>query len=302
MKELINSFTQATVNRLKSPFLGSFFLAWLLVNHTEILTFFYSAPEKKLLLLQSDVAFFSDSLTAPYLMKLVYPTIVAFLYTFGLPWVQHFIDERKHTFIDDKRTKAHHLRLESTYKSQANVSRAQAMTALSYWETKLHKDLDKWEQQRAELRADLANMRDQLSLSNDQLETAKNERDKLSEALISKKSEFEEIQSLKSVATDKNAHLERMLEARRKDLETLNEQLEREHTRVYSAVGIIELIQRLDDSETEILRNYLSNDGSFAEQILMNHLYDPKFVDKILRSEAFISNASKNKNLARILT
>lgn len=184
MKELFNALTQATANRLKSPILGSFILSWIAVNHKVILTFIFSDSAGKIALLSDPSPFWTISpvwYTSPLAMQFAYPCFLAIVYTFGLPWIQHHLDGKKHKFIDEERAEAHYGRLKTLYTCQGDVARAQASSSLEYWREKLNRDLDDWDSQRNEYEARLANMTAELEKTTASLGEVMSEKEILSQ-------------------------------------------------------------------------------------------------------------------------
>ncbi|RPF25107.1 hypothetical protein [Vibrio crassostreae] len=184
MKELFNALTQATANRLKSPILGSFILSWIAVNHKVILTFIFSDSAGKIALLSDPSPFWTISpiwYTSPLAMQFAYPCFLAIVYTFGLPWIQHHLDGKKHKFIDEERAEAHYGRLKTLYTCQGDVARAQASSSLEYWREKLNRDLDDWDSQRNEYEARLANMTTELEKTTTSLGEVMSEKEVLSQ-------------------------------------------------------------------------------------------------------------------------
>ncbi len=162
MKELVNAITQATANRLKSPIIGSFLLSWFVVNHNAALTFIFSSSEQKLELLKQDTAFWTTAptvLESPFFMLLLYPSLLALLYTFGLPYLQYKVDYYKFRNVDLARLREKHRSQRTIYKSQKVTSKAQAESAPEYWKDKLTRDLNNWDQQREGLLSDIKGLR-----------------------------------------------------------------------------------------------------------------------------------------------
>ncbi|WP_417884276.1 hypothetical protein [Vibrio rumoiensis] len=162
MKELIAALSDATVNRLKSPILGSFILSWAVINHVSILTFIFSTSQQKITLLQSSSDFWTTEPSlwlSPAMMNLLYPSITAIIYTFALPWLQHFIDIKRFRLIDAKRITAKHRNERFTYASQKRTSKVRAESNPEYWKEKLNRDLDNWDNKRQILENDLSQLR-----------------------------------------------------------------------------------------------------------------------------------------------
>ncbi|MEZ9398967.1 hypothetical protein AB4393_23470 [Vibrio splendidus] len=175
MKELVNAITQATANRLKAPFLGSFILAWLIVNRVFAVEFLFNSSEGKIELVKGS----SFNLTT----DLVAPLALAVLYTYGLPFIQFFIDKTKHKLIDKKRIEEHHVRRADEYKAQMVASEYQAKSSLSYQQDKLNRDLDNWGQQREEYESRIENLNTQLESGTEQLTLITAELEKSKEEL-----------------------------------------------------------------------------------------------------------------------
>lgn len=184
MKELVNAITQASINRLRAPFLGSFILAWLAVNHVFVVEFLFSSSEDKIVLAKSN--------SLDFLRDAFYPLGLALLYTYGLPFIQHLIDGSKHRWIDRKRIADHHGRRADEYRLQMVASEYQAKSSLSYQQDKLNRDLDNWEQQREEYESCIENLNTQLESGTEQLTliTAELEKTKQEQQLNAEKVEF----------------------------------------------------------------------------------------------------------------
>ncbi|WP_435247094.1 hypothetical protein ACMAZD_09825 [Vibrio sp. nBUS_14] len=184
MKELVNAITQASINRLRAPFLGSFILAWLAVNHVFVVEFLFSSSEDKIVLAKSN--------SLDFLRDAFYPLGLALLYTYGLPFIQHLIDGSKHRWIDRKRIADHHGRRADEYRLQMVASEYQAKSSLSYQQDKLNRDLDNWEQQREEYESRIENLNTQLESGTEQLTliTAELEKTKQEQQLNAEKVEF----------------------------------------------------------------------------------------------------------------
>lgn len=175
MKELVNAITQATANRLKAPFLGSFILAWLIVNRVFVVEFLFSSSEGKIELAKGGAFHLTTDLIAPLGLAL--------LYTYGLPFIQFFIDKTKHRLIDKKRIEEHHGRRADEYKAQMVASEYQAKSSISYQQDKLNRDLDNWGQQREEYESRIENLNTQLDSGTEQLTLITAELEKSNEEL-----------------------------------------------------------------------------------------------------------------------
>ncbi|MGF1747704.1 MULTISPECIES: hypothetical protein [Vibrio] len=219
MKELLSALTQATVNRLKSPILGSFILAWLVVNHKAILTFIFSDSAGKISQLSDSAPFWTTDpvwYLSPVIMQLAYPSLLAIAYTFCLPWVQHHLDCRKHKFIDEKRAQAHYGRLQTLYTCQGDVAKAQASSSLEYWREKLNRDLGDWETQRSEYEARLANMTSELEKATASLGELREEKDSV----------LSDFQDSKNKNNQLEAHRDLLLQEKEQFKSTLTNQQE----------------------------------------------------------------------------
>ena len=163
MKELVYALSEATANRLKSPILGSFLLSWLMINHKPILTFIFSTSEQKIALLNTSTVYWTLEpslwLCKP-MLTIVYPICAALIYTFGLPWIQYNIDEKKFRFVDSKRIKEKHRADRFIFQSQMRTSRVKAQSNPTYWNDRLNRDLDKWDNQRSLLQTELQQTRE----------------------------------------------------------------------------------------------------------------------------------------------
>ncbi|MEZ9625591.1 hypothetical protein [Aliivibrio fischeri] len=167
MKELINALIQASENRLKAPFLGSFILSWIAVNHIVVIEFLFSSSANKILLVKNGV--FDP------LMDVIIPLLVALVYTFGLPFLQGVIDKIKHKYVDGKRIIEHHWRRELEFKAQMKASEFQAKASYEYQQEKLKRDLNNWESQKEEFISRIDNLNSQIDTSTEQLDSIKAE-------------------------------------------------------------------------------------------------------------------------------
>jgi len=312
MKELVSAFSQAMANRLRAPILGSFILAWLAVNHTEIMRFFYSTPEAKLLLLNQETVWFVKSWSAPILMKVVYPFLAALAYTFGLPLIQHLIDVRKHQWIDGKRIKAQHKRLQDEYISQAIISEAKARSSNEYWQDKLKRDLDKWESEREGHETDIKNLRDQVSNLNGQVEDTLKQSDEWHESYLDSQKKLEsqsdEIEDLRAAGSDeayKREQLEQEFNKRSLEMErllTVNKELTEKASsfeitrdalselkrKSVTSDGVLDLIAHLDaDEHIKFNKHYLDN-PTFRKQTFESSINDQEFLTEVVNNKYVI--------------
>lgn len=154
MKELVNAISQASANRLKQPFFGSFILGWIAVNHTLVIEFIFSKSEQKIELVKnSGFDKYSD---------LVYPLLVAVLYTFALPLIQRWIDKAKYKLVDKPRIDDKHKVQKNEYDARMLSSKSQAEVSLEYWQSKLTRDLDTWDEEREKLKNKITDKDDEL--------------------------------------------------------------------------------------------------------------------------------------------
>lgn len=224
MKELVNAITQATANRLKAPFLGSFILAWLIVNRVFVVEFLFSSPEGKIELTKGS-AF-------NLITDLIAPLGLALLYTYGLPFIQFFIDKTKHKLIDKKRIEEHHGRRADEYKAQMVASEYQAKSSISYQQDKLNRDLDNWGQQREEYKSRIENLNTQLDSGTEQLALITAE---LEKAKQEHESNLEKI----AVLTQENQYQTEEIEV----FNEMSDQFERTKNKLTSVEGNIERLQ-----------------------------------------------------------
>lgn len=143
MKDFVNAFTQAMANRLKAPFLGSFVLCWIAVNHKFIVEFIFSTSPEKITLVQGSVF---DCWT-----DIFFPLGLAVLYTFGLPVVQYVVDLAKRKLIDERRIEAKQSLRKFQYEQQRDAAQVQAEASLSYQQDKLNRNLQDWATERDNL-------------------------------------------------------------------------------------------------------------------------------------------------------
>ncbi|WP_026973198.1 hypothetical protein [Aliagarivorans marinus] len=200
MKELVSAITQAAANRLRSPFLGSFILAWLAINHVFVIEFIFSDSATKITLVKnSGFAWTTD---------VICPLAAALLYTFALPFVQHYIDVAKHKFIDEKRTSANHDRLESKFKSLSKASEQQARASVDYWREKLNRDLDRWGEERTKLQEQLASHEASVNNNNKTISTQKSTIAQLEQELTSARASLEDSKDLMDKLTNEKDRAE----------------------------------------------------------------------------------------------
>ncbi|MFM2580400.1 hypothetical protein [Vibrio fortis] len=269
MKELVNAITQATANRLKSPIIGSFLLSWLVVNHNSVLTFIFSNSEQKLELLKQDTAFWTTTptlLESPVFLLILYPSVLALVYTFGLPYLQYKIDYHKFRRVDLTRLREKHRNQRAIYKSQKITSKAQAESAPEYWKDKLTRDLNNWEQQREGLLSDL----DALRADRDALQK---DRD--------------------AVQKDRDAlHKDRELVMNDKDAI----QNDRDHV-VADRDKLIEEISRLE-SKYQTISNDLTNVSSKNKELTLSIEQREETISSLqTRLEQFVSGKNREKSL-----
>lgn len=318
MKELVSAISQAMANRLKAPILGSFILAWLAINYAELLTFFYNEPKEKLLLLQQETTWFVWSWSAPILMKAVYPFIAAILYTFGVPFIQHLVDVKKHNLIDKKRIESQHTRLKYQYTSQAVLSEAKAKSSDEYWQDKLKRDLDKWDTEREGLQKDLDTSRKSHSTTASQLEdTQKQSEEWQSKYMESQKvveKQTDEIEHLKLQVNEESRKLSEYeeqfnkrseeidkLRADRdvstqeiKKLAELNHALNNLRSKSVTAEGVLDLIANLNaDEHTKFDSNYLDN-PNFRALVQARQMNEPDFINELLKHENVVQAVLNN--------
>ncbi|EJE4150068.1 TPA: hypothetical protein ACVU30_003863 [Vibrio parahaemolyticus] len=196
MKELMSALSQEAVNRLKLPILGAFILSWLAVNHSIVLTFWFSSSAQKLLLLQQDTSFWElqpTVLSSPPLMMIVYPVLFSLFYMFGIPLVQHYIDAAKFTFIDSKRIKKKHEAEQFIYESQINSSRAKAKSKTEYWSELLSRELDSWDEERTKLNTELTNISEHRDSLQSQLNSSNKTQSMLSDDLEKLRQEIHQV-------------------------------------------------------------------------------------------------------------
>lgn len=200
MKELVSAITQATANRLRSPFLGSFVLAWLAINHVQVIEFIFSDSAVKIMLVKNrEFEWTSDA---------IFPLATALLYTFALPFVQHYIDVAKHWLIDDKRTRANHDRLKDKYESLSEASEQQARASVDYWREKLNRDLDRWDEERVELQEQLASLQATINNNNETISTQTATNAQLEKDLASSRTEAENHKNVAEQATRDKSNAE----------------------------------------------------------------------------------------------
>ncbi|MCG9790701.1 hypothetical protein L1D61_26585 [Vibrio mediterranei] len=167
MKELVNALTQASANRLKSPILGSFILAWIAVNHAFFIEFLFSPSAEKILLVNNHEFDVRTDLLLPVFLSLVY--------TFGLPFLQGQIDKLRHKYIDGKRMQEHQERRADDFRAQMKANEFQAKSSTDYQTEKLKRDLDHWDTQKEEYKSRIDNLNTQIESSTEQLDSVKNE-------------------------------------------------------------------------------------------------------------------------------
>jgi len=129
LKELTSALGSVIKTRLSSPFLGSFILCWLGVNHKIILTYWSSEPLEKVIIIQK--------LNFEWTTDLLYPFVLALIYIFAIPSIQWVIDICKYKVIDRRRLKTKKEQDEEKFNFMAEVSSAEFKSQFSYQE-KLH--------------------------------------------------------------------------------------------------------------------------------------------------------------------
>lgn len=318
MKELVSAISHAMANRLKAPILGSFILAWLAINYAELLTFFYNEPKEKLLLLQQETTWLIWSWSAPILMKVIYPFIAAILYTFGLPFIQHLVDVKKHNLIDKKRIEAQHTRLKYQYTSQAVLSEAKAKSSDEYWQDKLKRDLDKWESEREGFETDLDTLRKSHSTTASQLEDTQKQsnewQNKYMESLKLVEKQTGEIEDLKLKVNDefrKLSEYEEQFNKRSEEIDKLRAErdvstqeikklaeLNHAHNSLRSksvtAEGVLDLIANLNTYEhTKFDNKYLDN-PNFRARVQARQMNEPDFINELLKHENVVQAVLNN--------
>lgn len=224
MRELVNAITQASINRLRAPFLGSFILAWLAVNHVFVVEFLFSSSEDKIVLAKSN--------SLDFLRDAFYPLGLALVYTYGLPFIQHLIDGSKHRWIDRKRIADHHGRRADEYRLQMQASEYQAKSSLSYQQDRLNRDLDKWDQQKREFETRIENLSIQLDSGTEKLGTIARELEKSNEELVLSKEKI-------AVLTQENQQQTEEIEV----FNEMSDQFERTKNKLTSVEGNIERLQ-----------------------------------------------------------
>ncbi|MEZ8319366.1 hypothetical protein [Vibrio splendidus] len=234
MKELVNAITQATANRLKSPIIGSFLLSWLVVNHNSVLTFIFSNSEQKLELLKQDTPFWTTTptlLESPVFLFFLYPSVLALVYTFGLPYLQYKIDYHKFRKVDLTRLREKHRNQRAIFKSQKVTSKAQA--APEYWKDKLTRDLNNWDQQREGLLSD----RDALRVDRDNVLT---DRDSIQEQLMQTRDEVKQVSIESDRLKTENQTLTAQVNTYVPKIELLEQQAKHSDTALESMVKEVE--------------------------------------------------------------
>lgn len=206
MKDFISAIAHTTANRLRSPILGSFILCWLIINHNELLYFFYSNSDDKLSMLSIDMnsTFWTTEpsfLFCPLMMKFIYPALLALAYIFGLPFIQNLIDQKKFKHVEKKLlTEKHQVEVEK-YAMQAEVSSARAKISPDYQQKILDRHLDDWTNQKEQLTTQITRLQESYEIENKQ----KNE---LNDSYNKLKSEFssleEENKELKLSCSEKD--------------------------------------------------------------------------------------------------
>ncbi|MEZ9872991.1 hypothetical protein [Vibrio sp. 10N.261.51.C6] len=279
MKELVSALSQATANRLKAPILGAFILAWLAWNHIYVIEFFFSESKDKIT--------FVKSLEFHLLSDLVIPAVIAVLYTFGLPWLQHQVDKLKYSFIDDKRIRAKHSRDKSKYESLGGTARAQAECSLEYQKEKLGRDLDLWAEQRNILKGKITTLNDEIAhqtqLRQDAEIATSNLQSQLDFSNETQQSQGEELKSLKAELED--------LQENKENLESHYIELRRQ-TRNFK--GILELIAQLDIDETKSLRDHYLDNPNFRALAHAKDINSPEYTNELVKNDHVVKAVLDN--------
>lgn len=270
MKELVSSLSQATANRLKTPILGSFILAWLACNHIYVIEFLFSDSKDKVALVKS--------LAFDFWSDLAFPAFIAVLYTFVLPWLQHQIDELKHAFIDDKRIRSKHTRDKSKYESLGGAAKAQAESSLEYQKDKLGRDLDKWEEQRNNLEEKVAQLNEEVAhqtqLRQDAEINARNIQSQLDSSSESLQHQDEQNRALMS-----------NLENLKKIHNSIEEHYRALKTQTRSHSGILDLIANLDIDETKSLRDHYLDNPNFRALAQARDINSSEYINELLKHD-----------------
>ncbi|MCG7585827.1 hypothetical protein [Photobacterium sp. OFAV2-7] len=296
MKELVSAFTQAAANRLKSPILGSFILAWFAVNHTEILTFFYSSPEMKLEVLKHTQDYTLASWANSILKNFAYPALLALAYTFGLPWIQHHIDKAKHEKIDRARLEAQHDRQKHKYESLGAASKAQAESSLEYWRDRLSRDLDDWDAQRSTLKSQKDNLVQELEHQKQLRQSAEIEQNHLQSQLNSSAELQTELrEEIKSLSTNIDDMKEKyhQIDITFQSTKTKYEQLFSDSS---TAEGVLGLIANLSAEETIKMQEYYMSNPKFKALVLSSAINDDDFLYELLSNDDFMTMFEKYRN------
>lgn len=249
MKTLISAISQASANRLKQPILGSFVLAWIAINHTFVIEFLFSKSEQKIELVKnSELSFYSD---------ILFPVLLALVYTFGVPLIQHLIDKYKFRSVDLRRLTEKHKTERVKYTSQKLLSKKKAEASPEYWQSKLTRDLDNWDEERDNLKTQLKDKDDEIAKLKSESSIKVND---LNSKIRDKQKEIE----------DKQKEIEDLKikygNAQRKFSEDLDDDKEES----YPSINIIE--------KSRILKKLLSN--NFFKRNLQKEIADTFWLDQ----------------------
>lgn len=279
MKDLISALSQAAANRLNTPILGAFILAWLAWNHVYVIEFFFSESKEKITFVKSlEFHFWSDLFTS---------AVMAALYTFGLPWLQHQVDQLKHGFIDDKRITAKHGRDKSKYESLGGAARAQAECSLEYQKEKLGRDLDQWEEQRNILNGKIVTLNDEIAHQTQLRQDAETTTSNL-QSLFDSSNEIQQNQD------EELKYLKAKLEDSQKSADSFESHYIAIRNKTKNCNGILELIAGLDIHETESLRDHYLDNPKFRALAHAKDVGSPEYTEELVKHDHLVKAVLDN--------
>ncbi|PTC04335.1 hypothetical protein C9980_12825 [Vibrio mediterranei] len=314
MKELFSALSQAAISRLNTPFLGSFILSYLIVNYKRITLFFISDSKAKIEMLNSSGEVFTWPSMESVFMHLVFPLGLALLYTFGLPLIQHLIDSLKFKYVDERRIDAQHSRQKSTFIKEGGISKIKAESSIDYWQSKLNRELDNWEERKQEYEGKLVTVNQELELSKREIESLKGTISEKMEIISEKDtviSEKDELvlntqKQVSEIDRENKQNLQKWTE-----LNTLNKESQKMLTSFYLLhhaaselidMPILKLDEALKRSHVTLNINQLSElIDALTPRLKKEVAYSNQYINKLARDDRIVSSA-RAKTIERYKT
>ncbi|EOC1764998.1 hypothetical protein ACI1G2_001580 [Vibrio fluvialis] len=209
MKELLFSIYQESGKRFNTPIVSSFIISWVVINYKIILEFFFSTPDKKILLLNSSYEFWNiepSIWSCPPMLIIVYPILASLFYIFIIPLAQYHIDIIRFSIVDSKRIQKKTEDDLHIYGKQKEVSRAKAEASDKYCEEKLSRELDDWSNQKTKLLAEVSTLKDDIILMRNGINASNKEKTKLMDEKDKLRKEISDIKRA-SLATENELNM-----------------------------------------------------------------------------------------------